>query len=74
MIICNGCKMRFPTESEFEEHARRVHSEDNKELCEWVPCKEKAKWTESSGDGRLVRVCTAHRRLLNKQKIANNNI
>lgn len=42
--------------------------------CEWVPCEEEAKWTESSGDGRLVRVCTAHRRLLNKQKIANNNV
>ncbi len=36
--------------------------------CEWVPCKEQAKYTEASGDGRLVSVCLAHRRLLNKQK------
>lgn len=36
--------------------------------CEWVPCENESKYVESSGDGRLVNVCTAHRRLLNKQK------
>lgn len=46
----------------------------HKKKCEWVPCDQPAKWTESSGDGRLVQVCTPHRRLLNKQKRLNNNV
>jgi len=40
--------------------------------CEWVPCGEDAKWLESSGDGRLIHVCTPHRRLLTKQKKIHN--
>lgn len=43
-------------------------------MCEWVSCNEKARHLESSGDGRLVYVCTPHRRLLTKQKKVNNNV
>lgn len=39
--------------------------------CEWVPCTDTAKYTEASGDGRLVKVCLAHRCLLSKQKQQN---
>lgn len=53
---------------------RKVEIKEAKPKCEWVPCEKESKWTESSGDGRLVQVCTAHRRLLNRQKRANGMI
>ena len=42
--------------------------------CEYVPCENPAKYTESNGRGGLVQVCTPHRRLLTKQKLADNNV
>ena len=39
--------------------------------CEWIPCGQDAKYLEPSGDGRLVNLCTSHRRLLRKQKQIN---
>jgi hypothetical protein len=42
--------------------------DDSNETCEWVPCKDDAKYLEASGDGRLVHLCLKHRRLLRKQK------
>lgn len=67
-------------ESGCRQFQKKVNVETVKRLehlmpkCEWVPCDQPAKYTESSGDGRLVRVCTPHRRLLNKQKLANANV
>jgi len=39
-----------------------------KNICEYKPCNKDAKYTEASGDGRLVIVCLIHRRLLRRQK------
>lgn len=39
-----------------------------KQKCEWIPCDEDAKWTEITPDGRMVKLCTVHRRALRKQK------
>lgn len=52
------------------EQYNRAH----KQKCEWVPCGADAKWLESNGKGGLVHVCTPHRRLLTKQKKADNNV
>jgi len=50
--------------------------EEKKEVekCEWGGCKEDAKWTVSTGDGRFVRICTVHRRALMRQRKANGRI
>lgn len=42
-------------------------------MCEWHMCTEKATTTESYG-GRLYNLCEEHKRLINKQKKADNNI
>ncbi len=42
-------------------------------MCDYKMCSQKAKWVESY-KGELFNLCTAHRRLINKQKKADNNI
>lgn len=41
--------------------------------CEYTSCGEKATVVEASG-GRLFNVCAPHRRLMRKQKKADNNL
>lgn len=47
-------------------------SQEN-QMCEWHMCTEKAKVVETY-KGQLYQVCVEHRRVINKQKKADNNI
>lgn len=66
----NGCR-KFQTKVTTETVKRLEHLLPK---CEWVPCDAQATHFEPSGDGRMVHVCTPHRRLLQKQKLANANV
>lgn len=42
--------------------------------CEWTPCENEGKVSESDGHGSLFVLCLPHRRILRKQKKLDNNL